>query len=157
MVKKLKLLFKQRIFSWLDSYDIYDEQGKVVYTVEGKLSWGHRLVIYNTLHEVVGELKEEVITWLAKFHMLVSGIEIGMITKEFSVFKPKFHLSCNDWTIVGDFMEWNYDVVSEQRPIMHVSKELLHLSDTYVLDIEEASDALYCLMIVLAIDAVKCA
>jgi len=23
----MKLLFKQRIFSWLDSYDIYDEKG----------------------------------------------------------------------------------------------------------------------------------
>ena len=39
----MKLLFKQRFFSWLDSYDIYDEHGNTIYTVEGKLSWGHCL------------------------------------------------------------------------------------------------------------------
>ena len=31
----MKLLFKQRFFSWFDSYDIYDETGTAVYTVEG--------------------------------------------------------------------------------------------------------------------------
>ena len=29
----MKLLFKQRFFSWLDSYDIYDEAGNTVFTV----------------------------------------------------------------------------------------------------------------------------
>jgi hypothetical protein len=28
-VINMKLLFKQRFFSWLDSYDIYDEQGQI--------------------------------------------------------------------------------------------------------------------------------
>ena len=43
----MKLLFKQRFFSWFDSYDIYDEEGNTLYTVEGKLAWGHRLEIYD--------------------------------------------------------------------------------------------------------------
>lgn len=34
----MKLLFRQRIFSWLDSYDIFDENGETVYTVKGQLS-----------------------------------------------------------------------------------------------------------------------
>mgnify|MGYP000093233609 CR=1 FL=1 len=29
----MKLLFKQRLFSWFDSYDIYDEHENTVYTV----------------------------------------------------------------------------------------------------------------------------
>lgn len=29
----MKLMFKQRFFSWFDSYDIYDESGAAVYTV----------------------------------------------------------------------------------------------------------------------------
>lgn len=42
----MKLLFKQRIFSWLDSYDIYNEQGERVYTVKGELAWGHCLKLW---------------------------------------------------------------------------------------------------------------
>ena len=32
----MKLLFKQRFFSWLDSYDIYDEYENTVYVVKGQ-------------------------------------------------------------------------------------------------------------------------
>ena len=39
----MKLLFRQRFFSWFDSYDIYDEDGNTVYVVKGQLSWGHCL------------------------------------------------------------------------------------------------------------------
>ena len=39
----MKLLFRQRFFSWFDSYDIYDEEGNTVYVVKGQFSWGHCL------------------------------------------------------------------------------------------------------------------
>ena len=29
----MKLLFKQRIFSWFDSYDIYNENGETLFQV----------------------------------------------------------------------------------------------------------------------------
>lgn len=35
----MKLLFKQRAFTWFDSYDIYDENENTVYVVKGQLSW----------------------------------------------------------------------------------------------------------------------
>ena len=35
----MKLYFKQRFFSWFDSYDIYNEAGETVYTVEGKAAY----------------------------------------------------------------------------------------------------------------------
>ena len=42
----MKLCFKQRFFSWFDSYDIYDAStGATAFTVEGKLAWGHCLHI----------------------------------------------------------------------------------------------------------------
>ena len=50
----MKLLFKQRLFSWFDSYDIYDEAGNTVYIVKGQLSWGHKLVIYDAYGNEVG-------------------------------------------------------------------------------------------------------
>ena len=44
----MRLLFKQRFFSWFDSYDIYDEDGNTVFTVEGKLAWGHCCLLYTS-------------------------------------------------------------------------------------------------------------
>ena len=86
----MQLLFKQRVFSWLDSYDIYNEYEDTVFTVEGRLSWGHRLVIYNQRGEEVGEIREEVLPFLPKFRMYIHGNEIGIIQKELSFFVPNF-------------------------------------------------------------------
>lgn len=54
-------------------------------------------------------------------------------------------------------MEWDYTIVGPggQR-IAAISKELFHMTDTYVMDILNPEDALYVLMFVLAIDAEKC-
>lgn len=153
----MKLLFKQRFFSWFDSYDIYDEQEETVYTVKGKLAWGHCLEIYDRMGNHVGTVKEEVLTFLPRFAMYEKGRQIGEIKKEFTIFKPVFTLDCNGWEVQGDFWEWDYQVKDRSgRERMRVSKELFRLTDTYEMDIADPADALVCLMIVLAIDAAKC-
>ena len=57
----MRLYFKQRFFSWFDSYDIYGEDGAVAYTVEGKLSWGHCLHILDAAGNHIGTVKERVL------------------------------------------------------------------------------------------------
>ena len=69
----MKLLFKQRLFSWFDSYDIYDEAGNTVYIVKGQLSWGHKLVIYDAYGNEVGMVVQKVLTFLPKFEIYKSG------------------------------------------------------------------------------------
>ena len=59
----MKLLFKQRLFSWFDSYDIYDEFGNTVYVVKGQLSWGHKLVIYDADGNEIGMVVQRVLTF----------------------------------------------------------------------------------------------
>ena len=55
----MKLLFRQRAFSWFDSYDIYDENENTVYVVKGQLSWGHCLKIYDPEEQQeLGTVKE---------------------------------------------------------------------------------------------------
>lgn len=153
----MRLLFKQRFFSWLDSYDIYNEAGESVYTVRGKLSWGHRLEIYGAGGAHLGTVKEEVLTFLPRFALYLGGQYVGCIRKELTFWRPRFTLDCNGWAVQGNLWEWEYRVSApDGRAVMQASKQLLHWTDTYVLDIARPQDALLCLMIVLAIDAAKC-
>ena len=57
----MKLVLKQRLFSWFDSYDVCDEYGNAVFSVKGRLAWGHLLEIYDNMGNKVGVLKEKVI------------------------------------------------------------------------------------------------
>ena len=78
----MKLLFKQRLFSWFDSYDIYDEAGNTVYVVKGQLSWGHKLVIYDAYGDEVGMVVQKVLTFLPKFEIYKNGSYIGCLSKD---------------------------------------------------------------------------
>lgn len=153
----MKLIFKQRLFSWFDSYDIYNENGDTVYTVEGQLSWGHCLKIYDNSGREIGTVKEKILTFLPKFELYLGEQYIGCINKEFSLFKPSFNIDCNGWSVDGNFFEWDYTVLdSHSRAVASISKEIWNFTDTYVIDLAHPEDALCVLMLVLAIDAEKC-
>lgn len=153
----MKLLFKQRLFSWFDSYDIYDEAGNTVYTVRGQFGWGHCLKIFNAAGEEIGMVKQRVLTFLPKFEIYLGQRYVGCISKEFTFFKPKFNIDFNGWQVDGDWFEWDYTILnSAGQQIASVSKELWNWTDTYMIDVHNPKDAVYALMLVLAIDAEKC-
>ena len=153
----MKLLFKQRLFSWLDSYDIYNEAGETLYTVKGQLSWGHCLKIFDAQNREVATVKEKIFSWLPKFEIYLGERCVGCISKELTLFTPKYNIDYNGWNVEGDWLEWDYSITDRAgRKVATVSKELWNWTDTYSIDVVSAEDALYALMLVLAIDAEKC-
>ena len=153
----MKLLFKQRFFSWFDSYDIYNEAGETVYTVKGQLAWGHRLKIFDRFDREVGLVQQRVLTFLPKFELYVGDTYAGCLSKEFSLFKPRYNIDFNGWHVEGNFFEWDYEVFDGAgNLIAGVSKELFNWTDTYAINVQDPKDALCALMLVLAIDAEKC-
>jgi len=153
----MKLLFKQRFFSWFDSYDIYDEAGNTLYEVKGELAWGHCFRIYDAQGNEVGMIKEKVLTFLPKFEIHIGGSYVGCISKEFSFFTPKYDIDFNGWHVEGDILEWDYQIQDMAgRVVAEISKILFQWTDTYEIEVFEPKDALSALMLVLAIDAEKC-
>ena len=127
----MKLYFKQRLFSWLDSYDIYNEAG--------------------------GTVRERVLTLLPRFELFLRGQYMGCISKELTLFRPRYNIDCKGWHVEGDFFEWDYRIMDRSGCcVATVSKEIFRLTDTYVIDVRNGQDALCALMLVLAIDAEKC-
>lgn len=152
----MKLLFKQRFFSWLDSYDIFYEDGSKAYSVEGKLYWGHRLCIYDASGNEVGMLCEVFFSWLSRFDFYIEGNCVGSIRKEFSLFRPVYKVDFKSWSVFGNFLEWNYEISSQDGVVATVEKRLWNFTDTYAIDVVNPEDALGALLVVLAIDAEKC-
>ena len=154
--KQMKLLFKQRFFSWFDSYDIYDESGTIVYTVKGQLSWGHCLKIFDVNDNEVGIVKQQVFTFLPKFDIYINNQYVGCIKRELSFFKPQYTIDYCGWYVQVDILEWDYQVFNQSGNIIAtVSKQIVNLTDTYELEMD-IENALGVLMLVLAIDAEKC-
>lgn len=153
----MRLLFKQRFFSWFDSYDVYDEAGETLYTVKGQLSWGHCFKIFDAQGEELGTVRQKLLTWLPKFEIYFSDSYIGSVSRELSFFRPKYNIDYKGWSVEGDFAEWEYNIYDMSgNAIAFVTKELFNWTDTYLIDVDDPNDALTALMLVIAIDAEKC-
>lgn len=153
----MRLTFKERLFTWFDSYDVYDEDGNVMFEVKGELSWGHLLRVYDSHGREVGCVQEKILSFLPKFEIFRGNDYAGCIKKEFTFFKPSFDVDYRGWYVQGDFFEWDYTILnSANKKVATVYKELLHLTDTYIIDVSDSRDVLDVLMLVLAIDAEKC-
>ena len=153
----MKLLFKQKMFSWLDSYDVFSEAGETLYKVKGKLDWGHCFKIYDAADNELATVKQKIFTWLPKFEMYYGDSFVGCISREFTFFRPKYNIDCNGWQVEGDWLEWDYSIVNHTgQCVATVSKKIWNWTDTYEIDVVDPRDALCALMLVIAIDAEKC-
>lgn len=153
----MKLLFRQRMFSWLDSYDVYYESGAVAYTVEGRFGWGHKLHILDASGCHIATLRERIFQFLPAFELYIGEQYVGCIRKEFSLFTPRFTVECSGWDVEGDLFGWDYRITAPGGvPVASVYKELFRFTDTYTIDVNDPQTALLALLVVLAIDAEKC-
>ena len=97
------------------------------------------------------------LTFLPAFELYENDNYIGMVDKKLSFFKPSYEIDFNGWQVSGNFLEWDYVIKDRTgKKVAVISKELFNLTDTYVIDVVNDSDALYALMFTLAIDAEKC-
>ena len=138
----MKLLMKQRVFSWTDTYDVYDEAGNKKYFVKAELfRLGHQIHVFDVSGNEIGMIKQRL---------------FGNIQKEFTFFKPRYEIDYNGWRCEGDFLAWDYDVYAGCSSVVHISKELFHWGDTYTINILNSEDEIPALMLVIAIDAANC-
>lgn len=153
----MRLLIKQRVFSWTDSYDVYDEAGNPKYFVKAEFfTIGHQLHVYDSSKREIGVIRQKLLTFLPRFDIEVSGNMVGSVQKKFTFFHPTYEVDYKGWRVEGDFFGWDYEVYEGCSSIIHISKELLHWGDTYVIDIADPKDELAGLMLVIAIDAANC-
>ncbi|WP_312942844.1 LURP-one-related family protein [Oscillibacter sp.] len=154
----MKLYVKQKVFSWVDRFTVWDEFGNDRYYVAGELfSWGKKLHVSNLSGQEVAFIQQKVFSLLPKFFVFVNGEEIAEIVKEFSFFFPKYRIDGLDWDIDGSFMAHDYTMSQSGRPIVTIHKEWMTWGDCYELDIDKDADEIVALAAVLAIDCVMAA
>lgn len=154
----MQLCIKQRVFTWTDSYDVYDETGRARYFVRAELfSLGHRIHVYEKeTGREVGAIHQRLFSWMPTFEIVIDGRIQGTVRKKFTLFSQNYQVDYRGWDVEGDFLGWDYSVVQAGRPVMTISKELFHWGDTYSLRYDNPAYEMPGLLLVIAIDAANC-
>ena len=154
----MELLIKQRVFSWTDTYDVYDESGNAKYCVKGEFfSLGHKIHVHRKdTGEELGCVAQRLLTLLPTFDISVDGCVVGTVKKKFTLFTQDYLVDYRGWDVSGDFLGWEYRVTEGCREVMDISKQWLSWGDTYTLSFSNPADELPGLLLVIAIDAANC-
>ena len=151
----MKLYIKQKVFSWKDKFTVKDERGEDRYFVEGELfSFGKKLHVYDTAGNELSFIHQKVLSFLPRFFVYVGDRQVAEIVKEFTLFRNKYRIDGLGWEVDGDFLDHDYEISYQGRPVASITKAWFTWGDSYEIDIADGIDPINALSVVLAIDCV---
>lgn len=150
----MKLYVKQKVFSFRQQFSVYDAAGSPRYNVEGEFfTFVPKLHIYDTSGRERAMLQGR-FSFMPRYKVIVGGMVVAEIVKDFTWLKPRYHIEGNGWQIEGEFWAHDYTITDGGRKIATISKQWFTWGDTYELDIADAADEITALAVMLAIDCV---
>jgi len=151
----MKLYMRQKVFSWVDRFTVWDEAENERYYVEGEFfSWGKKLHVTDASGREAAFIQQKVFSFLPRFYVYVGDEEVAEIVKEFTFFYPHYRIDGPGWEIDGSFMAHDYEITAGGRTIVTIHKAWMTWGDCYELDIADPADEVMALAVVLAIDCV---
>lgn len=154
----MKLYLKQKVFKFLDHYDVYDEEQNVIFTVNQKFRF---LGFHADVSAKEGfssfVIDKEVFRFLPKYILTFEDGEQIILNFRFSLLQRKIDVESTfgNLFVRGSYWDLDFDVLKEEEVIATISKKWLTWGDTYEIDVYDKKYASEVLGIVIAIDSQK--
>lgn len=151
----MKLYIKQRIFSFKDKYDIYDENENLVYYVDSQLfSMVAKLRLLDAQERELFFIRGKFRFLLSEYDIEANGELCATIHQKMSFLKSKLYVESKygQFDIQGNFMGMDYDIYYNGHYFGGIHKKWLSWGDSYELDIPSPENAAFFCALVVAID-----
>lgn len=152
----MNLYLKQKVFSWGDSFTVYDENGNDKYYVEGEIfTFGKKLHIYDLSGNELCFIHQKLMSFLPKYFIIKNGVDVAQVVKNFTFFHQSYSVDGFGWEVEGDFFAHDYEITGADsgRTVAAVSKQWFTFGDAYEISIADGINDIDALAVVLVIDA----
>ncbi|MGI6085320.1 MAG: LURP-one-related/scramblase family protein [Acetivibrionales bacterium] len=150
-----RLYIKQKVFSFGDKYNIFNEEGQPVFSVQGEVfTFGAKIHIYDAAGTEVIFIEQKLFRFLPEYHIYSGDTLSAIIKKEFSFFIPKLNIQSEygDYTLVGNLFGRDFSILRNDIVVGELHKAWLSWGDSYELIINNDDDIpLFCAL-TIAID-----
>lgn len=155
----MRLVLSQKIFAFGDDFTIRDEEGRILYQVDGKVfSIGDSLAIRDAEGNDVARISERVLSWGPTYEIEIGGRHVATMSKRlFTLLRTKFEIdlpNAPDLEAQGNFLDYEYTFTRDGRNVAIVSKQWFRMRDTYGIDVAVGEDALFFVCCAVVIDLV---
>ncbi|MCR1809473.1 LURP-one-related/scramblase family protein [Haploplasma modicum] len=153
----MKIYMKQKVFSLVDKYKLYDENQNLLFYTEGTLfSLSGMMKMYDKNKKLIFTFKHKIVTILPRVYVIDHRTnEEVIIKKNFTFFYPRLQIKTrsNSYVIDGSLLQYKFNVLKDNVKVASVKKQILSWGDTYELDIKgDYSDLI--LAILIGIDTI---
>lgn len=135
----MKFYVKQKFFSLTQDFNVWDEQGKVAYSVKGEWTFFRRRcrMVDETLKQTVADIKQKNFWWLPVFEVATSQQKVR-IQRKLQWLTRGYRLS-NGWQVQGKLGSFSFEIVDKKgQRIAKVSRKLFAMTDTFEIDVPMA-------------------
>lgn len=143
-----KLYIKQKVFSFGDKYNIFNEAGQPVFTVQGEVfTFGAKIHLYDATGAEIFFIQQKLFRFLPEYHIYSGNTLRAIIKKQFSFFTPKLNIQSEfgDYTFVGNLFGMDFSILLDGITVGELHKVWLSWGDSYELSISNDNDIpLFC-------------
>ncbi len=154
----MRYQMKEKLWAFGDDYRIQDSEGKDVFFVDGKgFSVGKKLSFQDMQGQELAFISQKLFSFRSTFNIYRQGQLFAEVVKEISLFKSKFTVDVpgpNDYSVSGNFMNFEYEFERSGKTVAHVSKKFFSWGDSYGIDIVPGEDDITVLATAVVIDMV---
>lgn len=152
-----QVYLKQKIFTLVDRYSLFDEFQNELYTVEGKFfSIPKRHEIYDAkTSTLLYTLRRVFFSFLPTFDLFdAQGNRIAHIRKRFTFLHHRIDIesSTGEYTIDGDLFGHDFILYKDGKTVAECHKKWLSWGDTYQITVHEEEHLSLYVALILAID-----
>lgn len=151
-----KLYLKQKVFSWGDKFNVYNEFGEEVYRVAGEVfTLGKKLHVTDLHDRELAFIHQKLWSFKARYFISRDGVDVAQVVKEITFLKARYTVEEFGWVMQGNFSDHQYQIMNGDSVVATISHKWFTWGDTYEIDVAPAEDVINVLCAVLIIDAVK--
>jgi uncharacterized protein YxjI len=150
-------VIREKLFRLGEDSDIFDESGRLVLHVDGKVMSLHdRLILRDPQGREVAQVSRKLVSLRPTYQISIGGEPAAQIRKRlFTPFVDRFTVDIpgpDDLEMSGDLFDHEFTIRRGEQIVATVSKQWLSLRDTYAVQIAPGENDLLVLASVLALD-----
>ncbi|MGH2487096.1 MAG: LURP-one-related/scramblase family protein [Ktedonobacterales bacterium] len=153
----MRYVIREKFFHLGEDSQITDEQGRVIYEVDGKiLSLHNTLTVRDASGQEVATVKRQLIALTPTYTIERPGVDPTIVRKRFiNLLGDRFTIDIpgpHDLEMDGALFEHDYRITRDGAVVATVSKRWIAMTDTYGVETAPGEDDILILASVLALD-----
>lgn len=152
----MKLIIKEKHFSFQDTLNVRDEKDHQLYKVKSKLvSLGNKIIIQDVNHEEAASIEENKVGFTPKYTIYQNGEKVAVVKKDKNLIGSDYTIEKLNWKITGNVEKEDFHIRKGLSTFASFKKKCISIGDAFVLDVNDEKDALTSLAIVAAVKSLQ--